>query len=696
MPLSAAQIDLLVSTGRISAETGNALKQQSLQTLDRGDGSAGGAQAAPVDPNLMGQQFGPGLTATPIGQQAPMFPELMGQPSAAPAPAPQPAATVTPQQLPDAPKAPAPAPPAIGARPPILPAGTLPAARSGLTPENEAWVRQQGKAALDGANSLLQGVSKATRVLNPLALGAGAIGDAAQPRIKAIGQDPNVKRNIAEAITTGDPNAAVNAVKSIGAANTNAATPAADVKAGGESDSVTDKQPMQDPAIQQALQQQAQQAAYQAAAAAYSKKLADWKTRMQANFDGYVGKAADGRMATYDARGKLLEDQGDETGKMIQMQGAVQFQQAQRDQEIEAKGRQDLENKLNEMDRISNELRNEKLDPNRWFSNKSTLQKIGLAIGGILASGAQRRNVLDKYIDQDLKLQLEQYNRQKDHLSTKRNLFSQYMELFGDKQKALAASRLAMKQFAQSQIDAQAATHAGQLGKNNAELAKGEIDAELEKERYKLWMMLNPAPAAPGMGAGGYNSLGKDELERMFQTPDGRAWLAPTGKSGEDFREMFGGVQALSAALDRAESIKAQNPKSWFVPGTEANNALKAIQYDMNAEAKRAAGKGENSDKDFAFRMQSIGDISSPNLLPGGGDHVTQARQFVAGRQRILSSQLNSSGSVGIVAGYGVNPKTGKTERIFQYKGTELRTGTGSGTPNNSGAPPVPGMTKNK
>lgn len=642
--LTPEEIDLLERSGKISRHYASMLRARAggLEMLDRDSDPITGVPYVPYAPpparNLMGI---PASVEPPVSMPPPA-PNMSREGDAPPVPS----------------ESALPLPAAGPPRPPLMSIVNQIDPRS---PENRPLLKD---ALKDAGGSLLR------RAVDPL--GIHPVPGIAE-RVGRVAADKDVRDAAGNLFTMPNVDNAIDVGKAVAAANEKAGAPPKEKKQEGESDEVVDDV-APDTAPPPGFVQTANNLA--ATLAKYQAGLAD-------AFDHTVGQGYEQLMHAYDEQGDALLRQANEQADAVEKANetvkqhraaAMAEEKAWRERQIEK-----LNARLDYISAVSDQLANSKLDDTHWWSSKNFGQKLILAIGGIFASGAARKNLIGDIVNQDLAMQQEQYNRKKDNLSAQRTVFGHMMDLFkyesDAREKARLASEIAIKDYVKNQIDALALRHGGEDAKKRAAIEKHKINVELQKKRLELYEKLHPMPRmGSGSGVVG-NVLGSDEQQRLFEVPSGQTFMALSKEDAEKFRTSFGAIASINASLDRAAEIKRQNPGKWAIPGTAANNELRAIQFDITATAKAAAGKGDNSDKDFAFRLASIGDITKPNPL--GGSYLDQARAFGKGRERELVGHLQASGAVGVRTGYRRLPN-GKTVRVFEYTGQHLR---GAGQP---------------
>ena len=180
-------------------------------------------------------------------------------------------------------------------------------------------------------------------------------------------------------------------------------------------------------------------------------------------------------------------------------QMANQMQQIQQKQEIlAASQRVELDNQFQKLNQAMNETANIKMDPSRVWADKSTGQKLGMAVAlffsGINGSQAGMQ-MLENSINRDLEAQRIDLATKKDALVAKRSLLGDMMQRFGNEQQALVAAKASALNIAEVKLKAQLAQLQGTKAGIEGQKALAEIQlkkAELG-QKFRDTALLNPA-----------------------------------------------------------------------------------------------------------------------------------------------------------------------------------------------------------
>ncbi len=204
---------------------------------------------------------------------------------------------------------------------------------------------------------------------------------------------------------------------------------------------------------------------------------------------------------------------------------------------------EDMGNQLhNKFETLSAEVAQGKVDPGRWWDQKSTGSKVFTAIGmlfagaggGIAGHPEMVGNVINKAIDRDIEAQ-------KADLSNKNTVLGKYLEMYKDLPQAEAAARLTMGAAVEGMINQQAA----KLGGENAVLLAQQVNAQ---RRQAL------LPTLEGLAKG-------QVMANMYQGMSG-----PQQQGGA----ASGSEQAYRSQVDKMQVLNPERAKAMqgeYLPG---------------------------------------------------------------------------------------------------------------------------------
>jgi hypothetical protein len=262
-----------------------------------------------------------------------------------------------------------------------------------------------------------------------------------------------------------------------------------------------------------------------------------------------------------------------------------------------------------------------KIDPNRFWADKSTGSRIGMAIS-MFFSGLNGSNagiqILNSAIDRDIEAQRADLLTKREGVQMQRGLLSDMMEKFGDERQAIAAAKVSALELAQIKLQAQAATVTGQ----NAILEARKGLAALGVQKMEAVQKFKEATMLSGAYLNQNNIVGKI----MAQPKELRGQLMEEKKA-------YDAAEAANKTIDtvyRDLSEKASFSKQIISP-LAASTEKKTATAKLYPYARIIAGPGSFTDSDFDR-------ILEPFLPTSYDDAGTKAQKKKAFQQAVLSN----------------------------------------------------------
>lgn len=214
--------------------------------------------------------------------------------------------------------------------------------------------------------------------------------------------------------------------------------------------------------------------------------------------------------------------------------------------------RQDI---LQRRSALEQDINNGKIDPHRFWDNKSTGNKI-LAGLGVLLGGQGSVDIIQNAIKQDIDSQVK-------NLDTKQTLLKANFEESGDLNKAMALTTDQMLTAVKAHISQIAAKSQNPLAQARAKQAIGLVDNELSKNEAQYGLL-----SAKGQATGAGVPVGspadralmmhdKDYTKTRVDV-DGRAYQATTEKEAEELRKMQGMFDPIKKDIGLIQSLGHQ------------------------------------------------------------------------------------------------------------------------------------------
>jgi len=271
-----------------------------------------------------------------------------------------------------------------------------------------------------------------------------------------------------------------------------------------------------------------------------------------------------------------------------------------------------------------------KVDPNRFWSNLGTGQKIasiiGVFLGGLGARDGRPNyalQILNDHIDKDIEAQKSDINKNQ-------NLYSQYVKQYGDEQRASIATKLQLMSSAQAQIAKAAAQNGSKQAMVNAQLGIAEFQRQAAPLEMKLAQLntMRQLVGANGSGSGGIPTnqvpasvLADPKTAGRLVDVGGKSYLARTEDEAKQLRTEN---EKADSVLNQIDSLQ-QLGKSALIPGSRANNIAHAIRSRLAAEIPQLSGIGRLNEREIELALEQIKNPTSFMQLVGGGARNNQS-----------------------------------------------------------------------
>ena len=294
----------------------------------------------------------------------------------------------------------------------------------------------------------------------------------------------------------------------------------------------------------------------------------------------------------------------------------------------------------NEIERVSNL----KVDPSRYWAEKSTGQKIGLGISlflGALGAGQtgvnQAANVINSAIDQDIKIQQGDIAQQTKGLDRKRGLFAEMKRKYKDDLMAREATRAAYLQDAQLKIQEIANKYEGQDISAKAMQLIGQI--ETQKQAAQSAFLSRLQQTQPVTADANVNMLTEDQRERFVPGYG----LALTKEAAKQGRELAGTIESIKGNIDELIKISQQSGKSLSPTDRARANTISSIL--IGQLRLPIVGPGAVSEKELELLQTIIADPTRIMSLD-----VTNRQRLKTLRERMDTQTANQLKTLGLIA----------------------------------------------
>lgn len=294
-----------------------------------------------------------------------------------------------------------------------------------------------------------------------------------------------------------------------------------------------------------------------------------------------------------------------------------------------------------EIKQLTSDVTNQKIDPNRAWSNRSGANKvmasIGVLLSGIGSGLTGQGNMAMKVIDDEINRDIE---AQKMELGKKENLLGINLRRYGDLQTATQATMLQLNGIVQGQIAAAAAKTNSQQAMQQARLQIADLNNKsillmndlAQKEAVRQAMQ---SLSGPGGGDSQVQMLPEEVRNRAVKI-GGKYALAIDDNSAKEARKIVGANDAMIANLDKLMSLR-QKYGSETIPGP-VKQEMETIASSLQLAIKEAKQLG-TLDKGAERFMEKL--VANPTSY---GFVLDQYKALKASQQREAMQRLKALG----------------------------------------------------
>ena len=149
-----------------------------------------------------------------------------------------------------------------------------------------------------------------------------------------------------------------------------------------------------------------------------------------------------------------------------------------------------LDEAFQKLDQSANDLASKRVDPERYWANKTTGDKvmagIGLFFGAFGQGGNKAVSVISDAIDRDINAQKSDIQTAKDVYTARQGIYSDMFATYKDRRVAEEASRAAYLENAQLEVKRIAAKYAGPETQAKAQMLLGELEQKKQAARAEF------------------------------------------------------------------------------------------------------------------------------------------------------------------------------------------------------------------
>jgi hypothetical protein len=357
--------------------------------------------------------------------------------------------------------------------------------------------------------------------------------------------------------------------------------------------------------------------------------------RQAANEQTYAAEAA--------AEGGAAEAEAKEhEGAAQAMRDAIETQQADLEQSKgERAARAELTSRmLRDAEKAASDVASQKIDPNRFWKNTSTGDRIRYAIAAALGGFAgdhTATNMIQSMISQDIDAQKSDIENQRTGANAKMTHYNAALQAYGSMDAADEHDRAAKLMYAQMQVKALAEESQAPIVRERARA----LEAQLARKAVDAGIAFNPLIPGQMVGGGGEANLGglsgaPIEVSGPAQTvklPDGREAFLPRGgeevaKAVQNSYLAADAAKRLSAMMDHEPSIvHPVDYKVW------ANQVAALVKQASVADAGHLGGRAGGA----LGQLRLYGSALDAQAAKGGENSAFETwRQMRTGRKESI------------------------------------------------------------
>lgn len=298
-----------------------------------------------------------------------------------------------------------------------------------------------------------------------------------------------------------------------------------------------------------------------------------------------------------------------------------------------------------------------KVDPNRFWKDKNTGEKVGFGIAAFLGafnpSGQNAAlEMIKSNIDRDVEAQKQDYERAKGNVGLQQGIYSDMMKKFGDARMAESASRLAILGNAELQLKQTAASY-----KSPQVQAKAlEGIAHIEQQKQVLIAGAKQAAevhaAKQRLAGGSAGAQLQVDVEKLPESERQRfvpgVGFALDDESAKKARELSGNTKSVNGMID--DLIKMREEKGTAFLPSEQKAKMQTTAAKLQLAVKEATRLGTLDKGAEKFMEKLVGDptrigqvVSQLEALKDSvnQEHAVRMKEYVPGSKQVNFSPAN-------------------------------------------------------
>lgn len=318
-----------------------------------------------------------------------------------------------------------------------------------------------------------------------------------------------------------------------------------------------------------------------------------------------------------------------------------QIQQRQETQQMA------VQEAMGKLDKQINEVREMKIDPDRFYKRLGTGGTILAAIAGAMGTfgatlgGGQNAAlaIINNAIDRDIEAQRSEIQSKKDGVVLDQNALARMQSVYQDEIQALNAAKMMMLENAKLKVQSLAQQTSNQTAKQNAAQLIGQLDTEMGKYMAEFQIKAQKAAAE------------KSKL--------------PSEAAATRRSEILSALNGVRELQSEADNLSGLSFVSQLIPGTAADKFDK--RRNVVAEGLGQAFKGSKEGRDAAIERwkELLGD-SSDASFGTLKDRLRIVEQQLQNQLDIYDQNLGDVGKYGVRSQQGLTPPGGTPKGFVQ------------------------------
>lgn len=337
--------------------------------------------------------------------------------------------------------------------------------------------------------------------------------------------------------------------------------------------------------------------------------------------------------------------------------GQAQLTALNRMRDLDNKYQTNLANIDAEQKRLTDDVMNFKIDPNRVYARMSSgnrmLAAISLVLGGVSQGILGLRSnpamdVINDTIDRDI-------DAQKATLGTKQSLLALNLEKYKRLDAATAATRAQLLTVVQAQMNIAAAKANSGLAVKNAQIANYKLDLEKAKLNQSLatqatvGQVLNTQQGVPPEYV---MRLPEEIRELLVRVPNGQFFPAINKKAADDANKGLQSVASIKSVLKNAEVLFNQGS---IMPWDDTAKGLaQSYSSQLDLEIKNLAGLGVLSESDLEIISRIKPDLTAWMFRDKEKAKLEELNRYINSKVNSFLIQAVPNYSPGSIAEEGV------------------------------------------